>query len=256
MTASSLLSRTDNGTVTALSQSTLLSIGHRNALLAALPDADFRRLAPHLEDVALRRGQVLTEEGQEIRHFHFPIRGAISLVIITGSGEAAETTAIGPEGVVSFPRLLGHRYAPARSIVQVSGTAVRIECDHLMRLMGPGSRLHGVLQFYLGALLAQVLRASACNALHSVEQRRACWLLMAHDRACADSFDLTQSLLSEMLGVRRATVSVVCASFQRAGLIALHRGAIEMTGRRRLEGVACGCNAAIRGLLDRALVPP
>jgi CRP-like cAMP-binding protein len=43
--------------------------------------------------------------------------------------------------------------------------------------------------------------------LHSVQERFARWLLMAHDRAGTDSFRLTQEFLADLLGIHRPSVA-------------------------------------------------
>ena len=41
-------------------------------LIAALPGAEFGRLAPHLERVSLRLGEMLYEPGPQLQHAYFP----------------------------------------------------------------------------------------------------------------------------------------------------------------------------------------
>jgi hypothetical protein len=52
----------------------------KNQLLAALPDADWRRWAPHVDIVGLGLGQVLYEAGDTLKHAYFPINSIISLL--------------------------------------------------------------------------------------------------------------------------------------------------------------------------------
>ena len=95
-------------------------------------------------------------------------------------------------------------------------------------------------------LLAQVQTTAACNALHHVEARFSRWILQTRDRTDTDRIPLTQEFLSEMLGVRRTSVSEVAHKLQAAGLIRYSRGVIEIVDRPALEGRACECYAAIR----------
>jgi CRP-like cAMP-binding protein len=67
------------------------------------------------------------------------------------------------------------------------------------------------------------MQSTACNAVHSVEQRLSRWLLMAHDRVGKDEFPLTQEFAAMMLGTSRPTVTVVAGTLQKAGLIKYHR---------------------------------
>jgi hypothetical protein len=59
---------------------------------------------------------------------------------------------------------------------------------------------------YKKSLLAQVQQTAACNALHNLEERLARWLLQAWDRT-DNCLPLTQDFISEMLAVRRTTVT-------------------------------------------------
>ena len=79
------------------------------------------------------------------------------------------------------------------------------------------------------------MQSTACNAVHSVEQRLARWLLMAQDRMGRDDFPLTQEFVAMMLGATRPTVSVVAGTLQKAGLITYHRGHVTVVNRQKLE---------------------
>src|SRR5437899_2367358 len=78
-------------------------------------------------------------------------------------------------------------------------------------------------------------RQTACNALHAVEERCVRWLLMCHDRAGSDEFNLTHEFLATMLGVRRATVTVTAGALQSAGLITYRHGRVTVLDRAELE---------------------
>jgi CRP-like cAMP-binding protein len=109
---------------------------------------------------------------------------------------------------------------------------------------------------YTRALFAQVLQSVACNAVHNVEERWARWLLMTHDRAATDSFVLTQEFLTDMLGVRRASVNLVSHSFQKAGFITYHLGTVTIVDRAGLEAASCECYGIIRRAFERLLPDP
>jgi len=61
---------------------------------------------------------------------------------------------------------------------------------------------------YVNAFLEQVLVSAACNGVHTVKQRLARWLLMMRDRSDDDTLPITQTLLAEMLGVQRPTITL------------------------------------------------
>ena len=124
-----------------------------------------------------------------------------------------------------------------------------------VRAFGEAFRRPGPLQTllrrYTLALFNQVAQSAACNRLHSIEERCARWLLMTHDRVTGDQFELTQEFLSQMLGVRRSSVTVAAGMLQKAGLIQYSRGKIAIVDRPGLEAASCECYGVIRSEFDR-----
>ena len=99
-----------------------------------------------------------------------------------------------------------------------------------------------LIQFQLGV---------ACNALHPVEARMARWLLHLRDRIDHDVLPLTQETLSQILGVRRTTVTLLMRNLRAAGAIRSdRRGQIEVD-RSRLAAVACECHDTMRHELEQ-----
>lgn len=99
--------------------------------------------------------------------------------------------------------------------------------------------------------MTQISQGTACNRVHSNMQRCARWLLLTHDRVGKDEFSLTQEFLSQMLGVRRATINEVAAQLSAAGAISYRRGIIRVEDRLRLESESCLCYSIIRNEYDR-----
>jgi hypothetical protein len=116
-----------------------------------------------------------------------------------------------------------------------------------------GGALSRLLGRYTQALFTLVAQSSACNRKHTVDQRCARWLLMTHDRVVGDTFELTQLFLSQMLGVRRATVTEAAGQLQARGLIEYTRGRMTIVDRPGLEAAACACYGIIRAEFARML---
>src|SRR3977135_1939302 len=95
-------------------------------------------------------------------------------------------------------------------------------------------------------LLAQARITAACNALHQVEARFCRWLLQTRDRAESDTIMLTQEFLSEMLGVRRPSVTEVASKIQAAGAISYARGVIKIIDLAALKALSCECYETLR----------
>jgi CRP-like cAMP-binding protein len=218
----------------------------RNGLLAALSPADLSALKPHLKEVALEQGVVLQEQGERIEEVYFPHDGIVSLMAVMQQGDAIETGTVGREGAVGALAGLGPRRSHTRDIVQVAGVASRISAARWRKAAEDSQAIRDLIVRYGEMLLIQVQQTAACNALHDVEERLSRWLLQARDRVDGDTIRLTHEFLSQMLGVRRPTVTVVARMLQDAGLIRYHRGHIEVLDRRGLEARACECYGVIR----------
>jgi len=222
----------------------------RNRILSALPDEALRRLLPELTTVSLDVGQVLYEPGEPIDHVYFPINAVISVISVLRDGSTVEVATVGNEGMAGIAAFLGAASTPHRSLSQVSGTAARLPVPALRDLTGGTGPLDDRLRHYTQALLNQVAQTAACNRMHSIEERCARWLLMMHDRVQVDRFYLTQHFLAQMLGVRRATVTVAAGRLQQLRLIRYSRGKIVILDRAGLERTSCECYAVVRGQFD------
>jgi CRP-like cAMP-binding protein len=223
----------------------------RNLLLAALPPKDFSLLAPQLRDSPLEQGAVLQEQGECIDQVYFPHEGIISLLAVMQQGDAIETATIGYEGAIGLLCGFGPRRSHSRAVVQVAGVCARIPAERFRRAAEESRDIRDMIARHGEMLLIQVQQGTACNALHAVEARLCRWLLQVHDRLDSNTIKLTHEFLSQMLGVRRTTVTVIASTLQEAGLIRYHRGRIEIVDRAGLEARACECYEAIRRDIDR-----
>jgi CRP-like cAMP-binding protein len=224
-----------------------------NRLFVALPDDAWNHLAPKLEIVPLTVRQELIEAGRPFHHVYFMLTGVTSLVSALEDGSIIEVATVGNEGMVGLAAFLGTATLPLTAFVQVPGEALRLSVAALAEETRGGGPLNDALRLYTQALLNQIAQSAACNRIHAIEERCARWLLMTHDRVTADEFPLTQEFLSQMLGVRRAGVSVAAGMLQKAGLIAYQRGKIRIIDRVGLEEASCECYELIRREYDRLL---
>jgi CRP-like cAMP-binding protein len=226
-----------------------------NRILEALPAEDRDRLIRSMVLVALPIKTVLFEPGEPIRAVHFPIDGVISLVTPLDDGAIVEVATVGNEGVVGVPLFSGGSLA-VRAISQVSGSSLRMDAAAFLAEVDRPGAFSDLVHQYLSALFGQISQAAACNRLHTNEERLSRWLLMSHDRVGVDDFAITHEFLGQMLGSRRATVTLSAGILQAAGLIRYHRGHVSILDREGLESVACECYGSIKRELDRVGVPP
>jgi CRP-like cAMP-binding protein len=225
----------------------------KNRLLAALPARDFRRLAPHLTTVSIHTRQVLHPCGEPLRHVYFPNGGVVSITTMLSDRTVMEAATVGDEGMVGIEAFLGaNAVAPGGAMVQVPDTsAERLSVNDFRRELAARGALHTLVGHYAQVFIAQMMQTTACNAMHSVQQRCARWLLMTHDRMHEQDFILSHEFLAVMLGVQRPTVSTVAAALQRAGLIRYTHGRVTVQNRKGLEQASCECYLMIRAQFDR-----
>jgi len=91
-----------------------------------------------------------------------------------------------------------------------------------------------VLQRFSQALMNQISQSILCTNLHRIDRRLARWLLMTHDRAGTDEFELAGIL-------------------QKAALIRYSRGTLTVVDRNRLEASSCECYAVVKKESERLL---
>jgi len=223
--------------------------------IAALEPADRRRIEPHLSEKSFVQGQMLYDAGEAVKEVWFPLSGVVSLMTLLDDDRMVETAVIGREGLVGVTCGPQNGRAASRAIAQVEGISACCPSDVFAAALGKSASIRAALSRFTEGLFAQVQQTAACNAQHRLDERLARWLLTIHDRAGGDRFALTQADIAGMLGVRRATVSEVGAEMEDKGLIRRGRGWVEVLDRGALEGAACGCYAAMRGVMKDLGVP-
>jgi CRP-like cAMP-binding protein/PAS domain-containing protein len=215
--------------------------GTLNRLLAGLPAKEYKRVLAGLELVKLSYGDVLYEPGQQMRYAYFPCDCLVSLLTVVEGHRALEVGLVGREGMVGFRLGLGITTASVRSLVQATGTAVRIKSDRFLRECQRSPALQRAQLHFVNALMIQVTQTAACNRFHMVAARLARWLLMTRERLPSGEFHLTQEFLADMLGVRRAGVTRAASALQRRNLIRYRRGTITILDQKGLEASSCSC---------------
>lgn len=218
-----------------------LNVPGQNRLLTALP-ADVRAAvlaASRTEPLAFR--QVLVEADQPIERAYFPLRGVCSLLTDAPGVGTVETVTIGNEGMVGVGLALGTDRGPAMNICQVEGEAIVLPAAALTDLLDRHEPLRRLLLRYAQLLFNFAAQTAACNRVHDIEERTARWLLLTRDRVGGDAFQLTHEFLAQMLGVRRAGVTVAMGMLQKAGLITYARGVVRVVDGDALHAAACEC---------------
>jgi CRP-like cAMP-binding protein len=225
-----------------------------NALLAALPVEARGLLVEGSSVVHLEQRHVVWEPGQEAEHVYFPLSGVVSLVTVMADGDMVETATVGREGMVGLHHFLGSRaMRNVQAISQVAGDSIEVDAAAFREASEREGPLRQLLERYALLLLVGTAQEVACNRLHSLEMRCARWLMTTRDQIGDDEFGLTQEFLAQMLGVRRATVTLAAGMLQKAGLIRYRRGWIEIRNPEGLGEAACECYGVIRNEFDSFL---
>jgi CRP-like cAMP-binding protein len=226
---------------------------NQNHLLAALPTAEFERLAAHLELAPMPLGEVLYDPGEQLQHGYFPTTAIVSLHYVTESGASAETAGVGNEGIVGISLFMGGDTTPSSAVVQTAGHAYRLDRRILKQEFDRGGPVQHLLLRYTQALITQVTQTAVCNRHHSVEQQLCRWLLLTLDRVSSGELIMTQELVASMLGVRREGITDAAGKLRDAGFISYRRGHISVLGRAGLEGRVCECYAVVKKEIGRLL---
>jgi CRP-like cAMP-binding protein len=200
----------------------------RNALLAAVPAEQFERWRPHLKRVDMPLGHSAYEAGEQMSHVYFPLDCIVSLLYVMENGASAEIALVGNEGVVGVSLFMGGLSTSSRAVVQSA---------------------------YTQALITQMAQTAVCNRHHSLHQQVCRWLLLSLDRLQGNDLVMTQELIGNMLGVRRASVTAEAKRLQEMGAIRYHRGRITVLDRAILEACTCECYDVVKRESDRLLPP-
>lgn len=224
-----------------------------NHLLAALPQEEWQRWAPHLELIDLKLGQVLYESGGKMQHVYFPVDAIVSLLFVLENGSSAEIAVVGNEGIVGISLFMGGETTPSRAVVQSAGKCIRLSAQVLKKEFKESMPVMHLLLRYTQALLTQMTQTAVCNRHHSLDQQLCRWLLLSMDRLTGSHLLMTQELIANMLGVRREGVTEAAGRLQKAGLIRYTRGKIDVIDRAGLEARTCECYAVVKKEYDRLL---
>ncbi|GJI87112.1 MULTISPECIES: Crp/Fnr family transcriptional regulator [Duganella] len=219
---------------------------NQNHLLAALLDAEFHRLSPHLEPIMMRLGDVLYESGGQLNYVYFPTSAIVSLHYVLENGSSSEIAGVGNEGILGISLFMGGNTTPSRAVVQTAGHGYRLKSHILMEEFNRAGPVMRLLLRYTQALITQMSQTAICNRHHTVDQQLCRWLLLTLDRLPTSELTMTQELIASMLGVRREGVTVAAGRLQSQGYISSRRGHISVLDRVGLEADVCECYEVVK----------
>jgi hypothetical protein len=173
------------------------------------------------------------------------------MVTTMHDGSTVECNTIGREGMSGIPVLLDAAQTTMPTFCQVPGEAIRVRAGIIKDLYENGVGVRKLFNRYIHTLIVVGSHSTACNRLHTLEQRFYKWLLMSRDGTGSDEVNLTHEYLAVMLGVRRAGVTESAVKAKQEGLITYHRGRIRILDHEGIEARACECHARTKAEYER-----
>ncbi|OAH96547.1 Crp/Fnr family transcriptional regulator [Methylomonas methanica] len=224
-----------------------------NHLLAALSPDVQSRLFPYLELVPLPLRALLYESRRPMRHVYFPTDSIVSLQYMMENGASTAISVVGNEGLLGITLFLGGESTPSRSMVQSAGFAYRLPRLQVKQEFNRHGQLLMLMLRYTQALITQISQTAVCNRQHSIDQQLCRWLLLSMDRLSHNHLTMTQDFISNMLGVRRESVTQAALNLQQLGVISYSRGLIKVLDRPKLETLSCECYSVVKKETDLLL---
>lgn len=227
----------------------------RSRLLRAMTADDYELVRPHLELTPLEKGKLLIEPHRPIENVLFLESGLGSVIAFTPAGESAEVGLYGSDGLIGMPVILGTDRSPHKLTMQIGGEGYRMPAEALRGALQRSTTLRTLLLHYIQVFLIQVAQTSVSNALHTVEERLARWILMSQDRLEGDDIPLTHDYLALMLAVRRPSVTTALHALEGGGYIRSTRGNIRVLDRTGLEEFAGAAYGVPEAEYERLIGP-
>lgn len=207
---------------------------YSNLLLDSLSEDVLRRLRPALHHVGLEQGAILKHSSKPIEHVYFPASGIYSALIKHPRNQRVETGLVGREGMLGYSLALSDLPDPSEVVVQVPGSTWRLKAGAFVQALEDREFQSHILR-YVHAMIIQLAQTSVAQSKATLGIRLARWLLMCNDRVRDNQIPLTHDLVADMLGTRRAGVTVALHELEGEGLIRSKRCLVEVLDRAGLE---------------------
>src|SRR6266516_1704000 len=226
-----------------------------NNLLQRLSASDFALIATHLAHEEAKANDLLHNPGDNVEIVHFPCGPSlVSYMVTSEDGRDVETILVGREGAVGGIVSQGYLPAYTRIMVKFGGPFVRLNVGKLEAAKTKSASLRNIFARYADCMLAQIFQSTACNAIHSIEQRAAKWIISAMERTDGDgTVPLTHQQLASLLGVGRSYTSRVIQTFKAQGVLETRRGSILVRNATALRTRSCRCNEAVKNHFEEVL---
>lgn len=216
-----------------------MPLAFRNSVLRALPSDSIERL--HLAPLLLPLRYSIESPGCEIGPLIFLEDGVASMTTTYVNGTEVELNVLGYEGLLGSSLLTGTTRSLNRVYMQIAGRGYTSSHANARLEFARHGQFHDLTLASSQAQFLQTAQTAGCNAIHTVEQRLARWLLLCFDRVEGEIVLLPHEHIAAMLGCNRSTVTVAAGRLQHEGIISYTRGKIHLNDRAGLEVHACEC---------------
>src|ERR1700744_5891804 len=226
-----------------------------NNLWRRLSASDFALIEPHLVPEEAAASELLYNPGDDVEIGHFPCGPSLATYMVPNEdGRDVETILVGREGAVGGIVSEGYLPANTRIMVKFGGPFVRLRVSRLEAAKPKSPTLRNVFARYADCMLAQMFQSTACNAIHSIEQRTAKWIVSAMERTDGDNtVPLTHEQLATPLGVWLSYTSRVIQTFKAEGILETRRGSILVRNLDALQMRARLCNESVKNHFEEVL---
>lgn len=209
-----------------------------NGLVRRLSDADQALLAVRSKPVLLETGQVLSSNSAPSTQVYFLLGATVALAVPNTQHIGLGVALMAAEGALGLPLALGMGAGPFTWLVQSGGSAWRVEGVALQRLVERRRGMLSVFARYLCEVAQEVALLAGASQVGDIRARVAGWILLSHRRSGAVDLHLTHAHLADMLGVRRASVTLAALELKALGLLGYQRGCIQVLDPAGLEAEA------------------
>lgn len=221
-----------------------------NTVLASLSGSEYERLAPHLEAVTLKAGDVLHKSGSMPKGVYFLDTGVASLSVSTADGDELELSIVGNESTIGERAIFDYDFFIIECKMLSDGSGHKMSPAPFKEEFRRGGMMHDMIINRLEVRITEASQTSLCNQSHSVEQRLARWLLTYADRSGSDELDITHDVIRKALGVTRSAITRAAVIMKEKGMIDYARGNIVVLDRHDLGAQSCECYQVIARALE------
>jgi CRP-like cAMP-binding protein len=200
--------------------------------------------------VTVKSGQKLQRAGEPVSSCYFPTDGVLAVTCVVDDDAEVNTLMVGFDGAVHAGIGSDIHKACHHVVSCLGGQFWEIDIARWRALLEGNSKVRHIAADFTVSQLNLLQRALACQIRHDLESRFCRYLLELHRWQRGKPLEITHYGLSQLLGVRRATITLMAQSLQEAGIISCGRGTIEVNDAYALAEASCRCHGIRHAWLE------